>query len=284
MTKVRSTFRLATIDFHKWLRNPRVYVVFVGLLFFVYHYNRDIRVYCETSGYRITPYLITFMLSRDAFLFIFLLFATLLLCNAPFIDNLTPYDLIRSSRVMWFASRLIYIALASFVFVLVFFLITLIVLFPYIVWLDDWGQVVRTLAIAGPSGSLNVPHISNALVEFSAPIRLTIYTVANYYLQCVVLGLIMFCAGLATKSRGFGIVLATMYSFLPWVHILWGIPGFVKAFPPLWVNQLRLRPANRTAILSQPQALLVLVGFIILLSVASWLALAKRDIEVYPEI
>lgn len=284
MTKVKGIFKLAFVDFRKWLRNPRVYVVFIGLLLFVHTLNKEIRIFCAETGYRAAPYLITFLLHDSYFVFVFLFFATLLFCNAPFIDNLTPYDMIRSGRKLWFVSKLIYIILAAFIFILLLFLITLIVLFPYVTFLGDWGHVFRTLALTGQGNTLGLPQISANIVQLAKPLPLTFFTLTNFFLQCVIVGLIMFCMGLLTKTRGLGIALASVYSFLPGMQMFWQLNIFRDIFPPLWVSQMNLRPFNFSSKLNQQEALLVLLGMIVLLSVVSWFALAKRDIELYPEI
>lgn len=85
-------------------------------------------------------------MSDDHVVLIASLGALLLFCDAPFIDSEQPYIVLRSGRKKWVAGQIAYIAISSALFTLFLYLLTLLLLLPWLEFSTEWGKAIGTLA------------------------------------------------------------------------------------------------------------------------------------------
>ncbi len=84
MDKIRRAFFIAGGNFKKWAVNPRMYVVFLLAAGYTAMMLRCISDFCESSGYKITPWVFPFFIAHPYSLLMIFLGLILLFCDAPF--------------------------------------------------------------------------------------------------------------------------------------------------------------------------------------------------------
>lgn len=79
----------------------------------------------------------------------------LLFCDAPFIEDEQPYIMLRSGRRIWFIGQMLYIVVASVLYLIVLYFISVLVLLPHIEWSAEWGKLLSTFSQTSAAGAKN---------------------------------------------------------------------------------------------------------------------------------
>ena len=131
--------------FLKWKGNPKIWVVGLFLIFYVYNLTAPIVKFCKEVNYAVSPWLFPYFFSNSTTLLLFMLAFVLYLCDAPFLDQQQVFVLLRTGRQKWTVGQLLYIAAASFAFFLAIFFLSLIFTWPHLQFMNDWGKIIGTL-------------------------------------------------------------------------------------------------------------------------------------------
>ena len=108
-----ASFVFAWMQIKKWKRNPRVICAFLVLLLLCLTMTSEYVDYSKEIGLSIQvfePFILMFT-QRYSLLFIMLILL-LLYQDVPFIDDCTPYLLIRKTRFSWAMGQILYISVA----------------------------------------------------------------------------------------------------------------------------------------------------------------------------
>lgn len=111
-------------NFIGWNRNPRIWTTFILafiLCFLLSNKVMKFSIEYGTSMQLAEPFLLTFG-DADSILLASLLLV-LLFCDMPFLSPQTPYFLFRTSRRVWLAGQLLYVVLATTVYMIFIFLL-----------------------------------------------------------------------------------------------------------------------------------------------------------------
>lgn len=157
--KMRACLSITQNNLYKWVLNPRIYLV--AVLLGAYFHSRifPILQFCDHYQVGISPFLFPFFLSDDHVVLIVTLGAMLLYGDAPFIDLEQPYIVLRAGRKTWVWGQILYLAVASFLYTIFTFLMTLLLLLPKLELQFDWGKVIGTLVqtTTGSEFGISIP-------------------------------------------------------------------------------------------------------------------------------
>ncbi|MGI6091088.1 MAG: hypothetical protein ACOYEL_06865 [Saccharofermentanales bacterium] len=285
MRSVLSTLRLTGNEFRKWIGNKRIILVLLMLLTVTHFFVSPLRDYCSAVGYRTSPYIFSHLVSEGYVVSMFLFIAVILYCNAPFIDNLSLYELSRAGKRKWFISKLLYVYISAFIFVLIIFFLTIIVVFRYIAWIGDWGKVISTLSLTTAGYANNLAYFSSHIVSNYNPLQATALSLLMLWLQTATIGMIVFSGNLVYQGNRFlGILVAAAYSFAPFIFGFWDEPYMITFFPAMWNIPELLKPYVPGVMVTYNAAFWLLLLIIVILSFVSWLMFRQRDVHVYPEL
>ncbi|HHW94089.1 MAG TPA: hypothetical protein GX734_06290 [Clostridiaceae bacterium] len=285
MRKVSSVIHLTVNEFRKWFASKRMLAVALMMLTCVHFYISPICKYCRDVGYRIAPFIFPHLVTRGYVIPTLLFLATILFCNAPFMDNLSTYEIARSGKKQWLVSKLFYVYTASFVYVAVLFGLTLLFVARYLVWIGEWGKVITTLSLTTAGHLYDIAFFSDHILKHCEPLQATLLAFLMLWLQTAFVGVLIFAANLfAKRSRSLGILLAAAYGASPMLYGLWDGAEMITISPAMWSIPYYLKPHVPGVLVSYTSAFWLMALFIALLSLVSWLFFRKRDMEIYPEL
>lgn len=81
--------------FLKWKGNPKIWVVGLFLIFYVYNLTAPIVKFCKEVNYAVSPWLFPYFFSNPTTLLLFMLAFVLYLCDAPFLDQQQVFVLLQ---------------------------------------------------------------------------------------------------------------------------------------------------------------------------------------------
>ena len=161
MDSLKIALRVSVLGLRKLLFQLRTWLLVGMLAIIVVDATEPVKLFCDSVGYRVTPWLYTFLLQDSRYYGLMLLLGLVLLfCDAPFLDASQTLAISRCGRKNWCRGQLLYIFLATGVYLLAGFLILCLMLVPYLTMQPDWGKVLTTLAHPHSSiytGSLSFP-------------------------------------------------------------------------------------------------------------------------------
>jgi hypothetical protein len=180
------------------------------------------------------PWIFPFLLSRSYMSTIVLVGAVVLFCDAPFMNDMTPYECIRSGKKSWVSGQLLYVFAASLVYVLFLILVSILVFFPYMDLQNDWGRVINTLSRTSAGSTLAFP-ISPIILTTYTPLEAIAASGSLLLLEVSFVGLVMFVVNLTTRRAG-GVVIGLLFAFLPTFFESFANPWMYYFAPTTWAN------------------------------------------------
>lgn len=209
MTVVKNNFR-------SWQRNPRIYVTF-GLAFVLCFLLTDKAVRFsyeyETIMQLVEPFVWTFGDSNSILLSSLLLL--LLFADMPFLSSGTPFYLSRMDRKTWLIGQGIYVAIATFIY-LIFVLLSTILLCMKNAFIGNmWSETAAILGYSGAGKAIALPALVKTL-EMSHPYSCMFTIFVLMLLYALLLAFVMLLCTI-WKSQLVGVIGAvgfSLYGFL----------------------------------------------------------------------
>ena len=167
MTNLKTIRLCLGVNFRKWLVNPRIYALAIFIIAFLIYHQSGLSQFAGAHNQGVTPWVFSH-LTTPPVLQVFATFAIILFSDAPFEDKHVPFLMIRSGRRNWIIGQLIYILIASLIYTLFVFIISILALLPNLELSMEWGIVIQTLA----SGS----QLPANVTVFANPHLLTTFT------------------------------------------------------------------------------------------------------------
>lgn len=284
-SSIQMILRSGVQNFTKWQRNPRIYVLFLILFCLIFDILSPFNGLARQFGTRNTMWFLPFLVSGRFIGFYFLMGIVLLFCDAPFIDRIQPYVIIRVGKVKWAIGQIFYIMLASLLFAVVLQLMIFITLIPTISFSCDWGSVLYTVSQIGIPGFYPSIDIRYSIINTYSPISATLLEMFMLWLEGIFLGILMFYANLKfgrTIGTGIGCFFAMMFlmikSFIENVPMLW------KITPTIWMEIAELTNQTLGTHPGIPYGIMMLTILIIVLSVGSIREIKRKPIEILEQI
>ena len=194
----------------RWGRNLQVIMAFGMEAILLIQYLWQYTEFGLVNGTKITP-CVLFFLFRDGSMGVNLakvmvyLGVVLLLSDAPFMDESTPYVIARSKRGAWWRGECLYIWTATFLYMLFLTVVSILIVSPTITWNELWGSTI-VQAVQISSG------IPEEIVKVFYPSFTLVMTFLAGWLSMSLLGHVTYAINLITNKNVFGI--GTMVFFI----------------------------------------------------------------------
>ena len=224
MFKIRQICSVAFYNFRQWRRNPRVFITFA--LAFILCFLLSDKAVNFAKDYK------TSMQIMEAFIWSFedsnsILLASLLLVflfsDMPFITSGTPFYLMRISRKTWLSGQVLYIVLATFIYMLFILIATSLVCMSDSFVGNMWSETAAILGYSKAGSAVALPSIVKTL-EMNTPYQ----CMATIFLLMLLYSLLMALIMLTFNIRK-GQLAGTVSVF---VFTLFGLilkPDLIKA-------------------------------------------------------
>ena len=284
MGKVIRIFSCCAQNLRKWPSNPRIYVLGLLLIGFLFEWVRPIADFSSAVHVSVTPWVFPYLSLSQKVLLLIMLGIVLLFCDAPFIDAHQPYVIIRSGKRDWLLGQILYIMVASALYFLFIALISTLLMLPNLTFSSEWGKIFGTLALtdAGSQFKINLP-ISYKLQLTYTPIAAMAWSFFLNWLIGTFLGLLMFVLNMRF-TREIGAIVATFLVILQ--YFCFSANGFLLwHFSPVsWASLENLDITHTSALPSITYAVSVLIGLNLILILLAVIFIRKKDIDVLPPV
>lgn len=265
------SFRYTRNQLISWRSSPHMLALLIFLISLTFKDFLPLRDACRGLGYRVTiGYFAIYLscrLSKQILLCLVLLFS-----DAPFINELSPYEFYRGKRTSYFWGNVLYIVVASILYVLTLFLLSYLVLFPYVTFKGEWGKVLRTLVSSRRFSEFPVAWLA---FQENTLNRLTVYqaliaAISMTLVQSVFLAGSMQAIALARpKSRMSHTIFGMAYILAPDIVKAFGVKSDLKYIPASWMQLTHLNlnhlPEAPTPTISKAMLILFVLAILALL-------------------
>lgn len=297
MAIFKSTFSFCRMNFGKWKRDYRVWIIMLFTALLVVDYLQGYTSYAVAEGKNITFCLLPVLhiqseISLAAPKVLFYILFILLICDAPFMHDITPYAIMRSGRGKWWMGECVYLALAAFFFILFLAVCSFFVVLPAVSFENDWGTGLMDYLYGTETFSvddiLRRYPISIGLPEkavtYLNPFECQIYTFFTGWAAMFFLGLIVYLMNLITRSKFWGVVAAAFFVLLD--PILEAQTEMSRCFwapvfsPICWTSVEQLNYVDSQSIFNIPVVVALYSVLLILLIAVIGIMSKKISVEV----
>lgn len=193
MTKVRLVFSITKLNFLEWKRNPKIITAFVLAFVFCLMLSGKALTFArnyDTTMQMFEPFIWAFGDAKSILLASMLLIFFFI--DMPFINESTPYYLIRVNRAIWISAQMLYVVLVTVIY-MTFLLITFCCLCAPIAFPGNvWSETGAMLGYSGVGAQIALPA-SVKTMEMSDPyactatifLLMTLYTLLTATLMMV---------------------------------------------------------------------------------------------------
>ncbi|MBD5560126.1 MAG: hypothetical protein HDQ87_07215 [Clostridia bacterium] len=208
----------------------------------------------------------------------------LLFCNAPFMNEGTPYECIRSGRRAWVIGKLLYIWTGSFIFAVMLWLMGFVQILPDIEWSAEWGRVLKTLALTEAGANYLHGSALYSVVRDYTPLAANLICLALVTMQAALIGSVIFTLNAATRSQGWGVAAGIGLAVILGLEsmVVGAVPkAIVMHFLPSgWVNLDQISLSTSSSYPNYAYILTVLGCIYVILYVVVFRIYRIRDIDV----
>jgi hypothetical protein len=216
MTSLRQVWTVSAYNFRGWRKNPRIIITFA--LAFVLCFLLSDKAVRFASDYK------TSMQIVEAFVWTFgdsnsILVSSLLLillfADLPFLGAGVPYYLMRIDRRTWMLGQILYVVLASFLYMLFILVSTSLICMGNSFVGNMWSQTAAILGYSGAGKAVALPALVKTL-EMSTPYRCMVTIFALMLLYTLFVMSVMLLVNIR-RGQFWGIVsvfVLSLYGFL----------------------------------------------------------------------
>jgi len=216
-----------------------------------------------------------------------MLLPILLFCDAPFLDEQQPFQIIRTGRTRWAIGQIMYILTASAIFFIVCFFISVVLVIPHWEFSFEWGKVINTLTQSYVAEGVGMDAIPIEVINNYTPIVATLLCGGATWIASSFIGLLMFLCNLWIRREA-GILFASF--FVGFAHFIEGMGISYSAWysiryisPISWMD---LSKIGKASVSSPSWSYVFAVGIVLLiiLSIGILLSVKHKSIEVIKTI
>ena len=220
----------ALMQIKRWKHNPRIICTFVVLFFLCLTMTSEYVEYSKEIGLSIQifePFILMFT-QKYALLFIMLDFL-LLYQDIPFINDSTPYLLVRKNRLSWAIGQILYICISTVIILLFALVVCMLSGISVSYFQNIWSE---TALFTAYGGALNESApVDMALIENVNPYVSVIYIIILVFLGTLTLNLILFGINL-WKGKFVGLCVISAMIFMGY---LFSVELLFKEWSP-WLS------------------------------------------------
>lgn len=215
MREIRQVFQLARQNFSGWKRSPRIWMTFLLALVLCLMLSDQVLSHAqryETILQIAEPFIWTY--GDGASVMLSSLLLVLLFADMPFVDQQTPYSLVRTKRNIWLAGQIIYVISATIIYNLFLFVVLACMTAPFAYVGNVWSETAAMLGYGG-GASITVP-VSIKTMESSMPYECAFTVFLLMLLYSLFIVSLMLCLNLTIKNAAgvFGAFAVSLYGFL----------------------------------------------------------------------
>lgn len=241
--KIREIWAVACYNFRQWHRNPRIVVTFL-LAFILCFLLSDKAVSFarehEATMQIVEPFIWTFGDSNSILLSSLLLL--LLFADMPFLTAGTPFFLMRMDRKTWVLGQVLYVALATLLYLLFILLSTSLVCMTDAFPGNMWSRTAAILGYSGEGQAIALPALVKTL-EMSRPYPCmgTIFLLMLLYTLVMVFLMLFFNIWKGQAAGVISVFCFTVFGFLlnpENIRTLFRLPDELAYKARVWVGWL----------------------------------------------
>ncbi len=169
MNRFPQVWLTATYNFRRWHKNPRIIITF-ALAFILCFLLTDKAVrfsYEQNTIMQIAESFVWTFGDSNSILLISLLLL-LLFADMPFLGAATPFYLMRSSRMVWLLGQMLYVILATAVYMAFILIATVLISMNNSFIGNQWSETAAILGYSGAGKAVALPALVKTL-EMSRP-------------------------------------------------------------------------------------------------------------------
>lgn len=215
MRDIRQIFQLAGQNFFGWKRNPRIGMTFLLAFVLCLLLSDEVLTYSrryETSLQILEPFIWTYGDAASVMLSSLLL--VLLFADMPFVNQETPYRLIRTKRSVWLAGQLVYVIAATVLYNLFLVIVQSVFAAAFAFPGNVWSKTAALLGYGGASKGIvpvSVKTMENVLPYECALQIFLLMLCYSLFIAAVMLCLNLFIGNAAGVIGAFAV---NLYGFL----------------------------------------------------------------------
>lgn len=215
MCKIRQAFQIALENFSGWQRSPRVWMSFVLTFVLCLMLSGQIisfAVQYETTLQILEPYIWTY--GDKTSILLTSLMLILLFADMPFVNQQTPYRLIRTGRMVWLAGQMIYVVLTTVIYNVFLIIVQGITVAPFAFMGNVWSRNAAMLGYGGGE-ALTIP-VSIKTMESSTPFQCALTVFLLMLLYTLLIAFLMLFLNLAVGNMAgvLGAFFINLYGYL----------------------------------------------------------------------
>ena len=281
MSGFKSIWAICSQNFRKWASDYRMWIIGVLLIVVTAIYADDMKTVSDFLGTKPSMWIYPFVYMQFHTKVIYTLPIVMMFCDAPFTDKNQVFVYMRTSRVKWLSGQLLYIILASAVYYLFIFVLTVAFTFSYSDVSQEWGTTLNMLAYsnAAVQASVHMFDVSGFVIEFFSPLQACFFTFLTSWLSAVVIGAILFFFNLFTGTRLTGITISSFLVVITVVVDMGGWFEYLKFSPISWNTLNNIDVGGMTAKPSFTYCMCVYGGIILTLIAAILLFGRKKSLD-----
>lgn len=215
MRDIRQIFQLAGQNFSGWKRNPRIAMTFLLAFVLCLFLSDEVLAYSqryETSLQILEPFIWTYGDAASVMLASLLL--VLLFADMPFVNQETPYRLIRTKRSVWLAGQLVYVIAATILYNLFLVIVQSVFAAAFAFPGNVWSKTAALLGYGGASKGI-VP-VSVKTMEHVLPYKCALQIFLLMLCYSLFIASVMLCLNLFIGNAAgvIGAFAVNLYGFL----------------------------------------------------------------------
>ena len=285
MSGFKSIWAICSQNFRKWASDCRMWIIGVLVIVVTAIYADDMRAVANFLGTKPSMWIYPFVYMQFHSKVIYTLPIVMMFCDAPFTDKNQVFVYMRTSRVKWLCGQLLYIILASAVYYLFIFVLTVAFTLPCCEVSREWGTTLNMLAYsnAAVQAGVHMFDVSGFVIEYFSPPQACFFTFLTSWLSAAVLGAVLFFFNLFTGTRLTGITISSFLVVMTVIVDMAGWFGLLKFSPISWNTLNNIDVGGMTAKPSFTYCMCVYAGIILTLTAAILLFGRKKSLDMKGE-
>lgn len=234
----RCVFGIALRNIRAWAQNFRMLMLLLLLCASVSQFCTEINDFSLSIGTQtnilgVLPYM--YSSNKPYFRLIIQLGIILMFSNAPFRNDNSLFCVMRAGYKKWCIGQILYIVLASLIYVFSLFLLTNLFCIQTLGCSFSWGKTFATLRLT----TNFVYPITEKIQLLYSPLEAFLHTVFLIFMLSVFFGLLIFLMS-SLFGKASGIILATAFVLLGLMPDFCSAPALIAKISPCSLTQISL--------------------------------------------
>lgn len=239
--------RVCLTEFSRWKKEYKLLVILLLLYLYLDRYNGMIFYVAEQLEYPVTPWAFPLLMAAPRVRLVVYIGAILYFSNVSSEHPFGRYQLLRCGRTNYLFGKMLYIMLASLLYIGAVILLVIVPHVNQIYWSADWGKVLGSCSYQKAIRDFYTGSSRNNwqyVIEFYTPASAMGYSILLTWMSLCMIGLCMFFIN-SVKGKVYGIlagsVLVTADFLTEMISKTW-LRGYLSFCSPItWSNLAYLR-------------------------------------------